>query len=1607
MISIGQAEYLGASVAQDNDFELDDILDYVASTAVDIGVTTWNSLVPEWTGLEADTASILHGINEDMGQFYDNNTELVNASSFVGGLFVPMLAASKAMKAVTTASGWVGKATPFRYLAGKEASYTAAAKTALVNGGKTSAEFRNAANMLKFTQAGTGLAEGAFYEAGFLLLMNDHAYMENNYTVSDYAIGMLLGALAGPVRMWQGSKAFKAMATKIQLDQQAKMSNPITIATDTASEQLQVRSTMANYAAEVDLNELSSANQLVQQTLHEQATISVFDQVATMSTPAMKKQSDNLPKNFDRLLERPMYEDPTISWVAKMELAKPGTFAGAAKFIPYDATKVVSNVMDLVVQETKEGLVFESGSVARTIIAPNNVTNPALARTTAPGRLSVSTLNDMLDIKLEGKALNTDERAWLASYLVSPAVKDKQVRLGANIRLSKKAMQEAAVFKEVELLGSGFIPYEQALDTLEETRRVAVISPFHGNRILGELEAKVSAGIGDYPSIKVDKSGRGTTAYTPFEMSSPMADKAYIEAIYRARSMTPVDGVFTLPESGVAALPIVQALHAANIGKQFSIRMQDKALIGPESVAAWLWEQKVAEVRHGLGANASTAQIARQLNMPVDTIDTIIAWGKSPMPRTPELPISIYTDPKMVDKYTRPSVAIHGNDLAMGRHSEIEITKRLDFDTIKGMHDTTVATVINASAGPIELNEMLSEVYQSAMMGAVRDGLPHILADIGSKSKLITSTDMALRSLGPLADHIGTIGRTGQHLVNKHITRVAKTIEPTLQAVETDIASAAQFAQFEQAIQALDSATAKAITYDPAARKIIDTRSAATLKVLGTDTELVLTDKMDKFVQAYLPVMQEQHEFLNANRRLAGLNTSKPNGVWLPYETLDHKLVAYKIPKAGVEGESTLIVAHTADKLGELVTAAQGKFGDTHRIITRDTDSIAFNALHYQAELNPLKRADAELRKAGIAINDIVPGTEAIRRFRQSLKDDIWTKHRRMMQLANSDVYSVLDDYAKQETKYAKSGIGNLLQKIQKPLSAAEIAKRTMLNSGVSDYYPIIDMGNNIVSASINTVLHKADQITNGLTSEFTRKGTTDWVKYRDALESAGVPVLYKDEHAYAMARRGGEALNTAEQRIAQVQSLDVLFRLRFAELAHAGITVLSTPVVLAGELSHNKMPMKTMIQGIKFMYGKGEEGTRVLAKAKDLGYVTGVIAEAKEAIQNLHVKDITKDNPRLFGWLTKASDASEDFVREWAFSTGYIMAKDKFPGAAEALLMSHAQAFTQRTMGNYVAKQRPVLFQGAMGSMLGLYQTFMVTMGQNMFRYLEAGDTRAISTLFGAQATMFGLESLPFFQDFNQVMGEYMSDEHMDVRSTGYAAVGKDAAEFILYGLPSAAFGNSLYTRAAWQPRTPFDETGATNGLSVKPVIWATISESLDFGGTMISGIANSLANGGGLMDAQRSVLQAAAAQTIWRPLARSAELVQGVSYDKKGELLSTNDEVWAFPAIAARVLGTRPLKESVLRNARYATSYYNGVDRDMKARAIKQLRRSVVEDNNPDAITNIMSDYLDAGGSYKGWKDIYNKSAVSVGTPFAQKLLEFSEKQPAMQALIDEYAN
>src|SRR5690606_21294828 len=115
----------------------------------------------------------------------------------------------------------------------------------------------------------------------------------------------------------------------------------------------------------------------------------------------------------------------------------------------------------------------------------------------------------------------------------------------------------------------------------------------------------------------------------------------------------------------------------------------------------------------------------------------------------------------------------------------------------------------------------------------------------------------------------------------------------------------------------------------------------------------------------------------------------------------------------------------------------------------------------------------------------------------------------------------------------------------------------------------------------------------------------------------------------------------------------------------------------------------------------------------------------------------------KFMEWTTKASDKSEEYSRGWAHMAGLLLA-DQHGIKTPVSRHTFAHRFANQVIGDYRSVNKPVVFQGAAGMPLGLFQTYAWNYYQRMFSYIEAKDVRSAVTQFGMQAAIFGGVTVP-----------------------------------------------------------------------------------------------------------------------------------------------------------------------------------------------------------------------------------------------------------------------
>lgn len=292
-------------------------------------------------------------------------------------------------------------------------------------------------------------------------------------------------------------------------------------------------------------------------------------------------------------------------------------------------------------------------------------------------------------------------------------------------------------------------------------------------------------------------------------------------------------------------------------------------------------------------------------------------------------------------------------------------------------------------------------------------------------------------------------------------------------------------------------------------------------------------------------------------------------------------------------------------------------------------------------------------------------------------------------------------------------------------------------------------------------------------------------------------------------------------------------------------------------------------------------------------------------------------------------------------------------PGVRLAML----RTFVNRVQGNYVASQRPIAFQGVLGQAIGLFQTYQFNMMQQVFRSMENGDTKSLAILFGLQGTIYGLNGLPLFSALNtHIVGNASGNpSHTDITTAVPRLVGKSMGDFIMYGGASWFTNAALYSRGDINPRQ----------LTVLPILpqdYPAINGITSFVKNLVN-VGAKLNDGGNFVN---TMLEGLEHNSLSRPLAGLAQVVQGYSTTNAGKLIARTSEVNAI-SNAARIFGAKPLDEGIALDAAYRMNAYKAKDNQRINILGEALRTQLRAGQEPtdEVINEFITKYAASGGN------------------------------------------
>lgn len=333
----------------------------------------------------------------------------------------------------------------------------------------------------------------------------------------------------------------------------------------------------------------------------------------------------------------------------------------------------------------------------------------------------------------------------------------------------------------------------------------------------------------------------------------------------------------------------------------------------------------------------------------------------------------------------------------------------------------------------------------------------------------------------------------------------------------------------------------------------------------------------------------------------------------------------------------------------------------------------------------------------------------------------------------------------------------------------------------------------------------------------------------------------------------------------------------------------------------------------------------------------------------------------------------------------------------------AYINTFVNRVNGNYIANQRPMLFQGPIGQAVSLFQTYQFNLMQQLFRYVGEGGNKSAAFMMGMQGTVYGLNGLPGFQAINtHLIGNAEGNTaHKDVFTTVYGAAGKEAGDWLMYGLASNILIHpdakvNLYSRGEINPRQ-------VTVIPVNPADIPAIGAVTKFF-TSVKDTAGRLSAGG---DVYSTILRGVEHAGISRPLAGLAQTAQALGTDnlqvysttQKGSIIGSND-LFSLTTLA-RIAGGRPLDEAIANDAVYRLRAYSAA----KTQEINELGFAVktkIQTNSltQDDLNGFMKEYVKRGGKQDQFSKFMARQLRDANTATANQLVN-DLKNPVSQQM------
>ena len=392
------------------------------------------------------------------------------------------------------------------------------------------------------------------------------------------------------------------------------------------------------------------------------------------------------------------------------------------------------------------------------------------------------------------------------------------------------------------------------------------------------------------------------------------------------------------------------------------------------------------------------------------------------------------------------------------------------------------------------------------------------------------------------------------------------------------------------------------------------------------------------------------------------------------------------------------------------------------------------------------------------------------------------------------------------------------------------------------------------------------------------------------------------------------------------------------------------------------------------------KEARALIQEASDRGILSSNASLINEVFLNPSDAMLGKSANSIWKQITKIGIKSEEFSRILPFLEGYRIASKS--GLPHSSCMSLAKRFMDKTVGNYLASNRPELFQQAAGSLTGLFYTYNHNLVQNGLTLALRGDKDALIAGLAAQQFMFGTQAIPgseLVEDFFIPLGSG-GNFYTSLRDAGY---NDTFARGIMLGTPSAISG------------LDFSAKGSINAVAVPgistPPVWSLATDIASGAYESVKSLAYEKGiNPDHLWEIWQTRLPFTAGKSV-------INLTRGYKVDRNNNVIVDKDQLGGALWWASNLLSMNSVEERLARDGvRRATEY----DKWQTEQASQVRNGMVAALRNPstdpaEALANGIEGYVSAGRDPSQIGTFLKDSFTKVTTSKLEQRAERAEKK------------